>query len=228
MRRLYSFPHGYNEANSIKPCGTRLWKEIGREEAESVRPILPVLQRKSSLQPHCSVRRQELSLASFARNAVHCVASMRAQRQKNTSASATGPASGAKLTAQGTGSSQSNNNPSSRSQQQGGASASSGSSPSNNNPSSTSPRQRGPLAGSGNGTGQSNNHLPSLRCILFGVDAPQHSVKVEHIWIDDTFHDIDLFGQVRGYYRKHRGIFKLLFSMWQLGYCDGVKVSEIT
>jgi hypothetical protein len=165
------------------------------------------------------------------RNVAYFVASISGpQRQPNISASATIASSSATITAQGTRSVPSNSNPPSSSPQQGGPlSSGSGSRQLNNAPPSQSQQQGGPSTGNG----QLDTNFPShyqqqatWRWILFGVDAPQNFVQVEHILIHDLVEDMDLYRFVTEHYRKHRGVFKLLFSIWQLGYCDGVKVSE--
>jgi hypothetical protein len=215
-------------------CGTRLWEEVSREESEIIRPMLPSLNRGPSDLPHCIMAPTEPSMISrLARIIVYTVSSL-SGHQKATASSAADPVSRATTitTVQGTRMGQSNNDPPSPPQQQGDPSASACSGPPNHNPPSPSQQQQGPLTGSS--SGQSNNISPhphlqqaTWRWILFGVDATHHSVNVEHIWIHDSVDDADFFRSVREHYRKHRGIFKLLFSIWQLGYCDGVKVSEV-
>jgi hypothetical protein len=173
--------------------------------------MLPSLNRGPSEFPHClTVPTEPSIMKQLAKSIAYTVSSMSGGQQA-TASSATDPISRVTTTTttvQGTRMGQSNNDRLSP------------------------PQQQGPSAGSS--LGQSNNkplhpHLQQAtwRWILFGVDAPHHSVNVEHIWIHDSVDDTDFFRSVREHYRKHRGIFNLLFSIWQLGYCDGVKVSEI-
>jgi serine/threonine protein kinase len=222
-------------ANTGQACGTRLWEKVSVEESEIIRPMLPSLNRGPSEFPHClTVPKEPSVMKQLAKSIAYTVSSMSGGQQA-TASSATDPISRATTTTttvQGTRMGQSNNDRLSPPQQQGDPSASAGSGQPNHNPPSPSQQQQGPSAGSS--LGQSNNkplhpHLQQAtwRWILFGVDAPHHSVNVEHIWIHDSVDDTDFFRSVREHYRKHRGIFNLLFSIRQLGYCDGVKVNEI-
>lgn len=65
----------------------------------------------------------------------------------------------------------------------------------------------------------------SSKWILFGVQGSRLSVELEHIEIDEYVNDSSFFRALRQHYRKHRGILKLMFSVWRLGYCDNFKVS---
>lgn len=62
------------------------------------------------------------------------------------------------------------------------------------------------------------------RWILFGVQGSRRPIELEHIKIDDYDNDSGFYRSLREHYRKHRGIWKLLFSIWRLDFCDGVKV----
>jgi hypothetical protein len=64
----------------------------------------------------------------------------------------------------------------------------------------------------------------SKRWILFGVQGSRLSMELEHIEIDDYVNDSSFYRSLREHYRKHRGQLKLWLSIWQLGFCDGVKV----
>jgi hypothetical protein len=188
-------------ADSIQQCGTRLWKEISSEEVELIRPMLPGLKGNPSDPPQCLVKTQKSSiLTRLVKNVAYTVSVMSRGQQK-TSTNASGPAISAGTNVQPTGSGQLKNNPSHPPQHQGTSSA-----------------------GQPHISASTSSTPSSKRWILFGVQGSRLSMELEHIEIDDYINDSRFYRTLREHYQKHRGKLKLWFSIWRLGFCDGVKV----
>jgi hypothetical protein len=136
----------------------------------------------------------------IAKNIAYTASAMSGGQQK-ASAIATGSSTATGTTVQATGSSQPKNNSPTSTQQQGISSA--------NQPQTSA---------------SSSGNSASIRWILFGVQGSRLSMELEHIEIDNYVNDSHFYRSLRGHYRKHRGQLKLWFSVWRLGFCDGVKV----
>jgi hypothetical protein len=62
------------------------------------------------------------------------------------------------------------------------------------------------------------------RWIIVGFQSNNGSAELEHIAIDGFTNDSSFFRSLRGYHWKHRGFFKIWFSVWRVGACDSVRV----
>ncbi|KAH7075153.1 hypothetical protein FB567DRAFT_632698 [Paraphoma chrysanthemicola] len=195
-------------------CGTRLWMEISKTEAALISSMPKVPKSELSEQSEC-FQRSKLSTIwlQLARNIVYSVSNLMKPRQQTTrgtvvSSATSGTTSQTTSTGQAKKSAPAN-------------------SPSKRVPSPTQSPGLSPTTNQPQSSASTAGSQSSPRWILFGVQGSRPFIDLEHIKIDDYVNDSSLYRSIIEHYRKHRGKWKLLFSIWRLSFCDGVKFDRV-
>jgi hypothetical protein len=63
--------------------------------------------------------------------------------------------------------------------------------------------------------------------VLFAVQGARHTLELAQIHISSNTDDGTFFGELKLKYRELRGFWRYWLSIWQMRYCDFVKVSRV-